>query len=207
MIYLIGLTGNIATGKSLVSRMLSDFRAHVIDADALVHELQRKGTSVWAGIVGEFGEEILRADGEIDRAKLGALVFSDSRALRQLEAIVHPAVGLEIERQISNHQSPISKVVVIEAIKLIEAGLHERCNALWVVTSRPEVQLERLMRTRGLSEADARARIAAQPPQSEKATLADVLIENNGTVEELRKQVVHHWKRASCNEPPGCVAT
>jgi len=197
MNYLIGLTGNIATGKSLVARMLSDLRAHVIDADALVRQLQRKGTSVWAGIVGEFGEEILRADGEIDRAKLGALVFSDSKALRQLEGIVHPAVGLEIERRLSRLRLPTSdfQVVVIEAIKLIEAGLHERCNALWVVTSRPEVQLERLMRTRGLSEADAQVRIAAQPPQSEKAALADVLIENNGTVNDLRAQVLYHWER------------
>jgi dephospho-CoA kinase len=197
VIYLIGLTGNIATGKSLVAQMLSDFRAHVIDADALVHELQRKGTPVWAGIVGEFGEEILRADGEIDRAKLGALVFSDSKALRQLEAIVHPAVGQEIERRLSHLRLPTSdfQVVVIEAIKLIETGLRERCNALWVVTSRPEAQLERLMRTRGLSEADARVRIAAQPPQSEKVALADVLIENNGTVEDLRAQVLHHWEQ------------
>jgi len=197
MMYLIGLTGNIATGKSLVARMLSDFCAHVIDADALVYELQRKGTSVWAGIVGEFGEEILRADGEIDRARLGALVFSDSKALRQLEGIVHPAVGLEIERRLSHLRLPTSdfQVVVIEAIKLIEAGLHERCNALWVVTSRPAVQLERLMRTRGLSETDAQVRIAAQPPQSEKAALADILIENNGTVEDLRAQVFHHWEQ------------
>jgi dephospho-CoA kinase len=194
VIYLIGLTGNIATGKSLVARMLSDLSAHVIDADALVHELQRKGTLVWAGIVGILGDGILRADGEIDRAKLGAMVFSDPEALRWLEAVVHPAVRREIERQLANLEQP-DQVVVIEAIKLIEAGLQERCNALWVVTSRPEVQLERLMRTRGLSEADAHARIAAQPPQSEKVALADVLIENNGTVDELRKQVVHHWKR------------
>jgi len=195
--YLIGLTGNIATGKSLVARMLSDLGAHVIDADALVHELQRKSTPVWSGIVGEFGEGILRADGEIDRAKLGTLVFSNSEALHRLESIVHPAVGAEIERQLSDLGPPASdfRVVVIEAIKLIEAGLHKRCNALWVVTSRPEVQLKRLMRTRGLSEADAQVRIAAQPPQSEKVALADILIENNTTVSDLRAQVERHWKR------------
>ena len=194
MIYLIGLTGNIATGKSLVARMLGDLGAYVIDADELVHELQRKDAPVWARIVGEFGEGILRADGEIDRAKLGALVFSDSEALHRLESIVHPAVGAEIERQLANLEPP-DQVVVIEAIKLIEAGLHKRCNALWVVTSRPGVQLDRLMRTRGLSEADAQVRIAAQPPQSEKVALADVLIENNGTVEDLRAQVLHHWEQ------------
>jgi len=194
VIYLIGLTGNIATGKSLVARMLGDLGAYVIDADELVHELQRKDAPVWAGIVGEFGEGILRADGEIDRAKLGALVFSDSEALHRLESIVHPAVGAEIERQLANLEPP-DQVVVIEAIKLIEAGLHKRCNALWVVTSRPGVQLDRLMRTRGLSEADAQVRIAAQPPQSKKAALADVLIENDTTVGDLRAQVERHWKR------------
>ena len=197
MIYLIGLTGNIATGKSLVAQMLSDLGAHVIDADALVHELQRKGTPVWARIVGEFGEEILRADGEIDRAKLGALVFSDPEALCRLESIVHPAVGAEIEQQLADLGPSASdfQVAVIEAIKLIEAGLHKRCNALWVVTSRPEVQLRRLMRTRGLSETDAQVRIAAQPPQSEKIALADVLIENDTTVSDLRAQVIRHWNQ------------
>jgi len=194
--YLIGLTGNIATGKSLVARMLGSLGAHVIDADALVHELQCKDTPVWARIVGEFGEEILRADGEIDRAKLGALVFSDPEALHRLESIVHPAVGAEIEQQLAD-LGPSAQVVVIEAIKLIEAGLHKRCNALWVVTSRPEVQLKRLMRTRGLSEADAQVRIAAQPPQSEKVALADVLIENDTTMSDLRAQVVRHWNRIS----------
>ena len=194
MTYLIGLTGNIATGKSLVARMLGSLGAHVIDADALVHQLQRKGTLVWAGIVGVFGDGILRADGEIDRAKLGALVFSDPEALHRLESIVHPAVGAEIERQLANLEPP-GQVVVIEAIKLIEAGLHKRCDTLWVVTSRPEVQLKRLMRTRGLSEVDAQVRIAAQPPQSEKAALADVVIENDTTVSDLRAQVERQWGR------------
>jgi len=198
MMYLIGLTGNVATGKSLVARMLSELGAHVIDADALTHELERQGTPVHAAIVAAFGADILRADGEIDRAKLGALVFSDPKALRRLEAIVHPAVGEAVERQLSDLGPPTSNiqtVVVIEAIKLIEAGLHKRCNALWVVTCRPGLQLDRLMRARGLEEADARLRIVAQPPQSDKAALADVLIENNGTVDELCAQVIRHWEQ------------
>jgi len=199
MIYLIGLTGNIATGKSLVGRMLGELGAHVIDADALVRDLQRQDTLVYAAIVAEFGPNILRADGEIDRDQLGAQVFSDPQALDRLEAIVHPAVGLEIERRLSDLSrarptSDLRTVAVVEAIKLIEAGLHKRCNALWVVTSRPEVQLERLTRTRGLSEADARLRIEAQAQQSEKAALADVLIENNGTLEGLREQVKRYWE-------------
>jgi dephospho-CoA kinase len=198
MIYLIGLTGNIATGKSLVGRMLGELGAQVIDADALVRDLQRQDTLVYAAIVAEFGPNILRADGEIDRDQLGAQVFADPEALDRLEAIVHPAVGLEIERRLSDlsrarSTSDLRTVAVVEAIKLIEAGLHKRCNALWVVTSRPEVQLERLTRTRSLSEADARLRIEAQAPQSEKAALADVLIENNGTLDSLREQVKRHW--------------
>ena len=204
MIYLIGLTGNIATGKSLVGRILGELGAQVIDADALVRDLQRQGVPVYADIVAEFGPNILRADGEIDRDKLGAQVFSDPEALKRLEAIVHPAVGREIERRLADLSrtqltSDLRTVVVIEAIKLIEAGLHKRCNALWVVTSRPEVQLERLMRTRGLSEADARVRIEAQPPQSEKAALADVLIENNGTLDSLREQVKRYWEKLAAS--------
>jgi len=203
MIYLIGLTGNIATGKSLVARMLRELGAHIIDADALVRELERKGTGVYESIVAEFGTGILRADGEIDRAKLGTLVFTDSAALGKLEAIVHPAVGQAIDQQISNVRSQMSnerKAVAVEAVKLIEAGLHKRCNAVWVVTARPEVQLERLMRTRSLSEADARQRIESQPAQAEKAALADVLIENNGTVADLRARVHQHWEQTVAND-------
>ena len=208
MIYLIGLTGNIATGKSLAGKILGALGAQVIDADALVRDLQRQGTPIHAAIVAEFGSNILRADpqdtlngcGEIDRGQLGARVFSDPQALDRLEAIVHPAVSVEIERRLSDLRrkrpaSGLRTVAVIEAIKLIEAGLDKRCNALWVVTSKPEVQLERLMRTRGLSEAEARLRIEAQPPQSEKAALADVLIENNGTLDDLCAQVRHDWER------------
>jgi dephospho-CoA kinase len=198
MAYLIGLTGNVATGKSLVARMLSELGAYVIDADALVHDLEQKGAPVYDAIVAAFGAGILCANGEIDRAKLGARVFSNPQALRQLEAIVHPAVVEQVERQIAGikAQAPNGKtVIVVEAIKLIEVGLHKRCDALWVITCRPGLQLDRLMRTRGLGEADARLRIVAQPPQSEKAALADVLIENNGTVDDLRAQVLHHWEQ------------
>ena len=184
--YLIGLTGNIATGKSTVARMLEDLGATVIDADALVHELQRKGTPVYDAIVATFGSGILDQAGEIDRKALGSIVFADPEKLRVLESIVHPAVLSESMRRITE---AATRIVVYEAIKLIEAGRAEMCDALWVVTARSEVQLQRLMRDRNMSETDARQRIEVQPPQGEKIKRATVVIDNSGSLEEARRQV------------------
>lgn len=184
--YLIGLTGNIATGKSTVAKMLEDLGATVIDADALVHELQRRGTPVYEAIVAAFGPGILDRAGEIDRKALGAIVFADSAQLRTLENILHPAVLIESRQRIAAAPTPM---VVYEAIKLIEAGRADLCDALWVVTARPKVQLQRLMRDRHLSTADARQRVEAQPPQSEKIKRATVVIDNSGSLAETRQQV------------------
>ena len=184
--YLIGLTGNIATGKSTVAKMLDDLGATVIDADALVHELQRKGTATYDAIVAAFGPASLNQDREIDRTALGAIVFSDPAKLQLLESIVHPAVLLESIRRIGEAVTP---VVVYEAIKLIEAGRAEMCDAVWVVTARSDVQLDRLMRDRRMSEAEARQRIEAQPPQSEKVRHATLVIDNSGSLAETRQQV------------------
>ena len=184
--YVIGLTGNIATGKSTVAKMLEELGATAIDADALVHELQRQGTPVYDDIVAAFGPDILDQAGEIDRKALGAIVFADPAQLRRLESIVHPAVLIESMRRIMAAATPVA---VYEAIKLIEAGRAEMCDALWVVTARPDVQLHRLMRDRHLSEAEARQRIAAQPPQSEKIRRATIIIDNSGSLEETRRQV------------------
>jgi dephospho-CoA kinase len=189
--YLIGLTGNIATGKSTVANMLADLGATVIDADALVHDLQRKGTPVYDDIVAAFGPGILDPAGEIDRKVLGAIVFADPAQLRRLESIVHPAVLIESMRRITEASTP---VIVYEAIKLIEAGRVEMCDALWVVTARSEVQLQRLMRDRHMSEAEAQQRIAAQPPQSDKIEQATVVIDNSGSLEETRQQVTSAFR-------------
>jgi len=184
--YVIGLTGNIATGKSTVAKMLEELGATVIDADALVHKLQRQGTPVYDDIVAAFGPDILDQAGEIDRKALGAIVFADPAQLRRLESIVHPAVLIESMRRLMAAATPVA---VYEAIKLIEAGRAEMCDALWVVTARPDVQLHRLMRDRHLSEAEARQRIAAQPPQSEKIRRATVIIDNSSSLEETWQQV------------------
>jgi dephospho-CoA kinase len=190
--YLIGLTGNIATGKSVVLRMLQRLGARVIDADALVHQLMAKGTPVWQAILDEFGEGVLRSEGQIDREKLAAIVFTDAEALERLEAIVHPAVTARVDELI---RQATEAVVVVEAIKLIEAGWHRTCDALWVVTCSKEQQLERLMRTRKLSRDEALLRIEAQPPQEDKVALADVVIDNSGSLKETREQVEREWER------------
>ena len=162
---IIGLTGNIATGKSEVGRMLRQLGARLVDADALVHQLMRRGGPVYQAIVDEFGVEMVGQDGEIDRARLGAIVFAAPMALARLEAIVHPPVVARVAEIIQEAREP---AVVIEAIKLIEGGQHEMCDELWVVTCPKEQQLARLMAQRGLSEAEALLRIEAQPPQKEK---------------------------------------
>lgn len=186
MKYLIGLTGNIATGKSTVAQMLADLGAEVIDADRLVHELQRKGTPTYDAIVAEFGAGVVRADGEIDRAALGAIVFGDVDRLHALEAIIHPAVAQESARRLANASAD---VVVYEAILLIEKSRHEMCDAIWVVTAARAVQVKRLIEQRGMSEAEANRRIDAQTPPDEKLKYATVVIDNGGTLEATRVQV------------------
>jgi dephospho-CoA kinase len=188
--FLIGLTGNIATGKSEVTRMLAELGARVIDADRVAHEVMLPAGPAHGAVVEAFGEGILAADGSIDRAKLGAIVFRDPAALRRLEAAVHPAVIAEVELRIAQTGEP---VVVVEAIKLIEAGMHRQYDALWVVTAPRSLQIARLVATRGLSEAEAALRVDAQPPQEEKAAQADWTIVNDGDLRELRQKVEAGW--------------
>lgn len=190
--YVIGLTGNIATGKSVVRRMLEHLGAYGIDADALAHRAIARGAPGYQPVLDLFGRYILGPDGEIDRKRLGRIVFSDPVALANLEQIVHPLVSQAIDFLVRRSSQP---VVVIEAIKLIEANLHRACDSLWVVYAPPDVQLLRLMRTRGLSEAEARQRMAAQPPQEQKMALANVIIHNAGNFEDTWKQVVAAWRR------------
>jgi len=189
---LVGLTGNIATGKSTVARMLADLGATVIDADRVAHEAMRAGTAVHAAVVAAFGPQVVGADGEIDRARLGAVVFSDPEALARLEGIVHPAVLQEVARRIGAART---RVVVVEAIKLIEAGMAEECDSLWVTTCPPDEQVRRLMADRGLSRQEAELRVRAQPPQEEKVARADVVIDTGCDLAQTRVQVEEAWER------------
>ena len=189
---IIGLTGNIGTGKSTVAAMLADLGAEVIDADRVAHAVMRPGSQVHRDIVAVFGPAILRPDGQIARGRLGSIVFGDPGALAKLEAIVHPAVIDVIDRRIARTSTD---VLVMEAIKLLESRLVDRCDSIWVTTSRPDQQIERIVGSRNLSPESAKQRVAAQPPQAEKVARADVVIDNEGSLSATREQVRSAWKR------------
>ncbi len=190
--YVIGLTGNIATGKSTVARMLRDLGACIIDADQVAHDVMRAGTAVHAALVARFGEGILAANGEIDRRALAAIVFADPEALLALDAIVHPAVRVEVRHLVSECPDP---VVVIEAIKLLEAGMDADCDSIWVVTAPRDVQIVRVMERSALTREEAEQRIDAQGPQCDKVQRADTVIDNSRSLACTRRQVERAWGR------------
>lgn len=195
--YIIGLTGNIATGKSVIRRMLEHLGAYGIDADALTHRAMAKGAPAYEPIVQHFGKWILAADGQIDRTKLGRIAFADPEALKQLENIIHPFVRQAIDVLI---RRSTQSVIVIEAIKLLEGGLSQLCDSVWVTQAPPDVQAARLMEKRGLAESDARVRITAQGPQTEKIKAAKVVIQNDGSFETAWQQVVNAWNAIGAKE-------
>ena len=190
--YVIGLTGNIASGKSVIRKMLEHLGAYGIDADRLAHRASAKDAPGYKPVVEAFGKWILGPDGEIDRTKLGKVVFNDPAALQNLEKIVHPMVELAINRIIEH---ATQQVIVIEAIKLLESHLAEVCDSIWVVYAFPEQQQARLVKNRKFTSDDARQRIDAQSPQEDKIAKAQVVIKNISTFEDTWRQVVAAWKK------------
>lgn len=189
--FVIGLTGNIATGKSVVRRMLEHLGAYTIDADALTHRAYAKGAPGYQQVLDKFGKWLLNREGEIDRKKLGNLVFNDAEAMKQLEEIVHPLVRQAVEMLLQRAKQP---VVVIEAIKLLEGDLRKICDTIWVTNAPESVQVERLMRKRGFTEEQAIERVRAQSPQSQKVKMGNMVVTNTGSYDDLWKQVSEAWK-------------
>ena len=187
----IGLTGNIAVGKSRALRQLQSLGAGVIDADRVAREALEPGSAALAAVVAEFGDSLLDERGRLDRAALGRIVFSDAAALARLEALTHPVIRRRIDALV---RAAPQKVLVIEAIKLLEGDLAEAVDAVWVVDAAPATQLARLTGQRGMSPADARQRLRAQNPQADKLARADLVIRNDGSPAALREQLRAAWE-------------
>ncbi|MEU0769253.1 dephospho-CoA kinase [Streptomyces albogriseolus] len=187
----VGLTGGIGAGKSEVSRLLVRHGAVLIDADRIAREVVEPGTPGLAAVVEAFGEEILAEDGSLDRPRLGALVFSDPEKLATLNSIVHPLVGAR-SRELEE-AAPEDAVVVHDVPLLTENGLAPLYDVVIVVDASPGTQLDRLVRLRGMSEEDARARMAAQATREQRRAVADIVVDNDVPLDALERRVEEVW--------------
>ena len=188
---LIGLTGGIGSGKSTVARMLASRGAVVLDADVLARDVVEPGTTGFDAVVRRFGDGVVAPDGTLDREALASIVFADDGARDDLEAIVHPEVGRRIADAVATY-ADTDDVIVVDSPLLIETGAHDRFPMVVVVAASTDVRMGRLV-ARGMAERDARARMDAQMPMGDKAALADVLLDNDGTLADLERQVDRLW--------------
>jgi dephospho-CoA kinase len=190
---LVGLTGGIGSGKSTVSRMLEERGAVVLDADAFARAAVVSGSPGLRSVVARFGPDVLTPDGDLDRPKLASIVFADPQALSDLEAIVHPEVRRMFADGIEENLDGDRVVVLVNPL-LIEMGTHRDCDVVVVISTSSETQIARSV-ARGMIEADVRARMAAQLPLEERARIADVLIDNEGTFADLEREVDVLWRQ------------
>ncbi|MEV6739832.1 dephospho-CoA kinase [Streptomyces sp. NPDC051104] len=188
----VGLTGGIGAGKSEVSRLLVESGAVLIDADRIAREVVAPGTPGLSAVVEAFGEDILTADGSLDRPRLGSIVFADPDKLAVLNSIVHPLVGAR-SRELET-TAPDDAVVVHDVPLLAENGLAPLYDVVIVVDASPATRLDRLVRLRGMTEEDARARMAAQAPRQKRLEVADIVIDNDVPLEQLKQRVRDVWE-------------
>jgi dephospho-CoA kinase len=192
-VLLLGLTGGIGSGKSTVSTLLAEKGAVIIDADAITRSLQQPGQAVFDEIVARFGSTVVGADGNLDRAGLASIVFTDEQAKKDLEHIVHPAVGAEMLKRMQE-EADTDHVVVYDVPLLVEAARRAMSFAgVIVVDIDPEVAVQRVVEQRGMDEGDVRARIANQASREERIAVADKVIDNSGSRDDLRRQVDEVW--------------
>lgn len=199
----IGLTGGIASGKSTISRMLAERGAVIIDADRLGHEAYRPGTAAHRQVVEAFGPDVLAPDGEIDRAKLGAKVFGNPDQMRRLTDIVWPAIRALARERIEAERRRGTRVTVLEAAVLVEAGWFDLVDEVWVTVVPPEVARERLMARNGLTPEQAQARIDSQISNEERTRHADVVIDTNRTLAEEEAEVDRLWSQLQARAAGG----
>ena len=192
----IGLTGGIGTGKSLVAHMLEELGAEVIDADRIGHEAYTPHTPVWKEVVQAFGEEILQPSGEIDRKRLGSIVFGDPKELARLNSIMHPRMAEMIHERVKELEGKGAQTVVVEAAVLVEAGWDKLpwVDEVWVTRSDEEQVVQRIMERNNLPDEEIRKRIGSQLPFAERSRNAQVVVDNSGAIDELREAVESIWE-------------
>ena len=191
----VALTGNVASGKSSVARLFADWGATVVDADAIVRELQQPGTPIFERIAARFGPDVLTPDGELNRARLRALVLADATARKDLEAIVHPAVAAERERLIDEARRRGEAIVVSDIPLLFEVMDPQAFDAVVLVDAPEQIRRERLLRDRGLSPQEADGLFRAQHPAADKRARSDFIIDNDGSRTELRDRAWRIWRQ------------
>jgi dephospho-CoA kinase len=199
---IIGLTGNIACGKTSVGHMLLELGAErYIDADAVVHHLYESGQPIALQVKEAFGPTVIAPDGSVDRKALGAVVFQNVEAMQRLERIVHPAVGIALTQELATVST--SGIAVVDAVKLLEGGVGALCQSKWLVICPEEQELARLITRNRMSEEEAGARIRAQPSVAARLPLVDEVIDNGGSLEETRRQVTAAFERFCQKFPEG----
>ncbi|MEA5059966.1 Dephospho-CoA kinase [bioreactor metagenome] len=197
----IGLTGSMAAGKSTVSHRLAELGAHVIDADLVARQVVLPGTAGLRALVERFGPQILRPDGGLDRPALAALAFGDAKSLAELNAILHPSIRTEMEARLREAKTTGETVAVLDVPLLLESGWQHLCDEVWLVTAPEEIRLARAVARSGISREAAQARMRAQMPEAQKRALADVILENEGSLAELLARVDAQYKRLRKGAP------
>ena len=194
----IGLTGGIGSGKSTVSQLLGELGAFVIDADKVGHEIYLPGKEAWKQVTAAFGQDILAPDQTIDRKKLGAIIFGSDDARKKLNSIVHPLMFKDIDYRIKEKRADgFTKPIVVEAAILIEANWLPLADEVWLIVTNKNAVIERVASQRGLSARDTEARIASQLSDAERRKYATLVIENDGSLEDLKIKVQLAWNRIS----------
>ena len=192
---IIGLTGGIGSGKSTAAKILAEFGAKVIDADKVAHEVFNPGTEGLQVVVETFGEGVLNSNGEIDRKKLGKIVFKDPSALSTLNEIIHPRAYELTKSRLDEFRTQGVEVVILEVILLVEAGWDHLADEIWVIVSTEDTVVKRLQESRALTKEEILARIHAQTANEHRIQHADVIIENDGSYEELKDKLSELWRR------------
>ena len=191
----IGITGGIGSGKSTVAQLMTELGASVVELDKVGHEALKPNSEAWKKLVSEFGENILAETGEIDRARLGEIVFDDNRALRRLNEIIHPEIDRIVEAKLEEYRRQGIGTVVLEAAARLDTDRSSQVDEVWVTTAPDEVVLKRLSERSGYSEKESRARIQSQSPSEERIKRADVVIDTDCSLGELKVRVTREWKK------------